>query len=150
MILLSQQPTFTWYTKFNKSWNANCSHKQNFECFPLSRVWVSEYLEFYVSFKVLYWRLWGYKKVLSCFYSVHRGTVWEYLLEKWCRGVEYGKLSPCHPQTRIHCLPNQIVRVLGVIHKWNFKKAVKLVKNVMVWLGMVRLHHRHVSGWFLT
>ena len=80
----------------------------------------------------------------------HRGTVWEYLLEKWRRGVEYGKLNPWHPRTRIHCPPNQTVRVLGVIHKWSFKKAVKLVKNVMVWFGMVRLHHRHVSGWFLT
>ena len=28
------------------------------------------------------------------FLEDHRGTVREYLLEKWCRGVEYGKLSP--------------------------------------------------------
>ena len=80
----------------------------------------------------------------------HRGTVCEYLLKKWRRGVEDGKLSPWHPRTRIHCPPNQKVRVLGVIHKWSFKKAVNMVKNVIVWFGMVRLTHRHVSGWFLT
>ena len=87
-------------------------------------------------------------RISEC-YPSHRGTVWEYLLEKWRRGVEYGKLSSWHPRTRIHCPPNQTVRVLGVIHKWSFKKAVKLVKNVIVWFGMVRLYHRHVSEWFL-
>ena len=41
----------------------------------------------------------------------------KYLLEKWRRGVEYGKLSPWYPKTRVHCPPNQTVQVLGVIHK---------------------------------
>ena len=31
---------------------------------------------------------------LGCQLLTHRGTVREYLLEKWCRGVEYGKISP--------------------------------------------------------
>ena len=67
----------------------------------------------------------------------HRGTVWEYLLEKWCRGVEYGKLSPWHPWTRAHCPPNQTVLVLGVIHKWSFWKALRMAKNVIYGFGLV-------------
>ena len=41
-------------------------------------------------------------------------------VKKWCRGVEYGKLSPCHPWTRIHCPPNLTVPVFGVIHNGSF------------------------------
>ena len=64
--------------------------------------------------------------------------------------MEYGKLSPWHPWTRIHCPPNQTIPVLGVIHKWRFTKAVKIVENWIYWFGLVWYHHTCVSCWFVT
>ena len=44
----------------------------------------------------------------------HRSPVQHYLIEKWRRGVEYGKLSPWHHLNRTHCQSNQTIPVFGL------------------------------------
>ena len=83
-------------------------------------------------------------------HSVHRGSFSKYLFKKWRRIVENAKLSQWHHWTRIHCPQNQLCSVFGVIHKWSFIKAVKMVKNVTVWFGMVWYHHTWVFSWYVT
>ena len=56
-------------------------------------------------------------------------------VKKWYKGVDYGKLSVCHHRTRIKCPWNQTCPVLGVIHKWSFRKPIKQLK--MDWLDLV-------------
>ena len=60
----------------------------------------------------------------------HRGTVWEYLLEKWCRGVEYGnwQIKPMTSPDQDPLSTKSNSSGFGsFIHKWSFKKAVKMV-----------------------
>ena len=58
---------------------------------------------------------------------------------KMCRGVEYGKLGPCHHWTQIHCLSNQTIPVLGVIHKWRTKPKKKFSPVKVFILGPHKL-----------
>ena len=65
----------------------------------------------------------------------HRCPVWLYLIKKWYKGVQYGKLSVWHHWTRIKCPWNQTCSVLGVIHKWSLTKPIKQLE--MDWFGLV-------------
>ena len=54
----------------------------------------------------------GQGKTLSN--PVHRSPDQKHLLDKFRRGVEYGKLSPCHPWTKISWVWNWRISVFGL------------------------------------